>query len=123
MRQRYREDARAAMIAAVGVIFIALAAASCPHDRVAFTSISAAVDGAQTALKAWNEHFYAPGVKVDPALWNARRDKAEAAYVKFQTTARLATTLAQDVSQRDNATKIASDAAADLLALIASLEK
>lgn len=108
---------------AVLVLLVVLAACATAPQRVAYTTIEGAVDAAQTALKAWNEGWYQPGVKVDPVLWNARRDKVAEAYAKFQTSARLATTLAQDISQKDNATKIASDAAADLIALIASLEK
>lgn len=108
---------------AVLVLLCFLASCASGPQRIAFSTINGAVDAAQTALKAWNEGFYTPGVKVDPVKWNERRDKLNGAYTKFQTTARLATTLAQDISQRDNAVKIASDAAADLIALIASLEK
>lgn len=107
---------------AVLVLLCFLASCASGPQRIAYTTINGAVDAAQTALKAWNEGFYAPGVKVDPAKWNARRDQLNAAYTKFQTTARLATTLAQDIAQGDNAVKIASDAASDLIALIASLE-
>lgn len=109
---------------AVGLVLLSfLAACASSPQRVTYTSINGAVDAAQGALKAWNEGFYSPGVKVDPVLWNARRDQVATAYEKFQNAARLATTLAQDISQKDNAVKVASDAAADLIALIASLEK
>jgi hypothetical protein len=108
---------------AVLVLVVFMAACASGPERIAYTSISSAVDAAQTTLKAWNEGFYRPGVKVDPVKWNGRRDQAQAAYEKFQKTASIAATLAQDVAQKDNAVKIASDAAADLLAFIAMLEK
>ncbi len=116
MRQRQR-----LVVGCLLVLFL-VACASTP-DRVAYTSIDQAVNAVQTGLKAWNEGFYAPGVLKDPVLWNARRDRVAQEYERFQNTARLAVTLSQDISQKDNATKIASDAAASLLALIASLEK
>jgi hypothetical protein len=108
---------------AVLVVLCFLVACASGPERIAYTSINGAVDAAQASLKAWNEGFYTPGVKVDPVLWNARRDAVKAGYEKFQNSARLATTLAQDISQKENAVKVASDAAADLIALIASLEK
>lgn len=117
MRQRQR-----LVVGCIIALFL-VACASTPPDRVAYTSIDQAVNAAQASLKAWNEGFYAPGVLKDPATWNARRDKAAAAYLHFQVAARLATTVASDLNQQANATKIASDAAADLIALIASLEK
>lgn len=113
---------RKRMVVGLVLLSFLVACASSPQ-RVGYQSINAAVDAAQTSLKAWNEGFYSPGVKIDPALWNARRDTVKAAYEKFQATARLATTLAQDIAQKDNAVKIAADAAAELIALIASLEK
>jgi hypothetical protein len=108
---------------AVLVVLCFLAACASTPDRIAFTSISGAVDGVQSALKAWNEGFYAPGVKVDPTLWNGRRDKLADGYKKFQASASLAVTLAKDVTQGDNALKIVNDAAAQVIALIAELEK
>lgn len=108
---------------AVLVLLTFLVACASTPDRIAYTSINGAVDGVQTALKAWNEGFYAPGVKVDPALWNARRDKLADGYAKFQASASLAVTLAKDITQKDNALKIANDAAAQVLMLIAELEK
>lgn len=108
---------------AVLVLLTFLVACASTPDRIAFTSISGAVDGVQASLKAWNEGFYSPGVKVDPALWNARRDKLASAYSTFQASANLATTLAKDITQADNALKIVNDAAAQVLTLIAELEK
>lgn len=116
-----RLNQRGRAIAVAAVILVTLACASTPPDRVAYTSINAAVDAVQTALKVWNDTYYAPGVKVDPVTWNARRDQVNAAYVKFQATAQLAVTLAQDVTQKDNALKIISDAAGQILALIQAL--
>lgn len=110
-------------IAAILLILIVTTACATSAQRIAYTTIDSAVTAVQTSLKAWNEGFYTPGVKVDPALWNARRDALAGAYGKFQITARLATTLATDLSQKDNGIKIASDAAADFIALVASLEK
>jgi hypothetical protein len=121
----YRDEHRPAVVVAflIALVLLSTSCASTPPDRVAFTSISAAVDGVQNALRAWNEGFYQPGVKVDPAKWNANRDKANAAYTKFQGTARVAATLAQDVAQKENAQKIINDAAAQILMLLAELEK
>lgn len=103
------------------VLTLAIIGCASTPDRIAFTSINGAVDGVQTALKVWNETSYAPGVKVDPIAWNAKRDRVESAYVKFQASAQLATTLAKDITQRANATKVASDAAAEVIALIQAL--
>ena len=86
-------------------------------------SINAAVDGVQTALKAWNDVYYQPGVKVDPVKWNAARDKVNTAYVQFQASANLATTLAQDVTKQASAQQIINDAANQVLTLISVLEK
>jgi hypothetical protein len=108
---------------AVLVLLCFLVACASTPDRIAYTSISAATDGVQAALKAWNEGWYQPGVKVDPVLWNIRRDQLAAAYAKFQASANLAVTLAKDITQADNALKIANDAAAQVVALIAELEK
>jgi hypothetical protein len=116
-------DRRRNLIPMVLMTVLVVAACASTPDRIAYTSISGAVDGVQAALKAWNEVFYSPGVKVDPALWNARRDKLADAYAKFQASAALAVTLAKDVTQGDNALKIVNDAAAQVLALIAELEK
>ena len=110
-------------LAVLVVLTFLVACASAPPDRIAYTSISAAVDGVQTALKAWNEGYYQPGVKVDPAKWNASRDKLNTAYVQFQASAQLAATLAQDITQKDTAQKIINDAAGQVLLLIAALEK
>lgn len=109
----------------LGVLLILYGVHGCTTspERIAYTSISAAVDGVQAALKAWNEGFYQPGVKVDPVTWNARRDKVGEAYARFQASANLAVTLARDVTQGQNALKIANDAAAQVIALIAELEK
>lgn len=112
---------RRILVALVVLSFLGACASS--PQRVAYTSINAAVDAVQTSLKAWSEGFYSPGVVKDPVLWNARRDQMKQAYQRFQNAANLATTLAQDISQKENATKVASDAAADFIALIASLEK
>lgn len=108
---------------AVLVLITFLVACASGPERIAYTSINGAVDAAQTALKAWNEGFYQPGVKVDAAKWNAKRDQVQVAYEKFQKVASVAVTLSQDIAQKDNAVKIASDAAADLLAFIALMEK
>jgi hypothetical protein len=108
---------------AVLVLLCFLVACASTPDRIAYTSINGAVDAVQTGLKVWNEGFYTPGVKVDPALWNARRDSLAAAYTKFQASAALAVTLAKDITQADNALKIVNDAAAQVIALIAELEK
>lgn len=108
---------------AVLVLLTFLVACASTPDRIAYTSINGAVDAVQAGLKAWNEGFYQPGVNVDPVLWNARRDKLADAYKKFQASATLATTLAKDITQADNALKIVNDAAAQVIALIAELEK
>lgn len=108
---------------ALVTILFAVACASTPPDRIAYTSINAAVDAVQTALKVWNEQFYSPGVKLDPATWNAKRDQVQAAYTKFQASANLAVTLAQDVTQKDNALKVVNDAAAPVIALLQSFGK
>lgn len=110
-------------LAVLVLLTFLVACASTPPDRIAYTSINAAVDGVQTALKAWNEAYYQPGVKVDPAKWNASRDKVQEAYVKFQASANLAVTLAKDITQADNALKIVNDAANQVVALISLLEK
>jgi hypothetical protein len=108
---------------AVLVLLCFLAACASGPERISYTSINGAVDAVQTALKAWHEGFYQPGLKVDPTKWNTRRDAIGDKYAAFQKSAHLAATLAQDVSQRETAIKTISDAAADLIALITLLEK
>lgn len=114
---------RISRAAAWGVLLCFIAACVSTPDRIAYTSISGAVDGVQAGLKAWNEGFYQPGVKVNAALWNARRETLEEAYAKFQATATLAVTLSKDITQKDNAMKVINDAASQILILIAELEK
>jgi hypothetical protein len=112
---------RRARVSALLCILVLVAACASSPARIAYTSINGAVDAVQTALVAWNDVAYAPGVKVDPVTWNARRDQIGAAYAKFQASAKLATTLAQDITQKDNAVKIVSDAAAQIISLIQTL--
>src|SRR5512135_604437 len=114
---------RQSSLAVLVLLTFLVACASAPPDRIAYTSISAAVDGVQAALKAWNEGYYVPGVKVDPVKWNASRDKLNAAYAQFQASAQLATTIAQDVANKDAAQKIINDAASQIVTLISLLEK
>ena len=110
-------------VAVLVLLTFLVACASTPPDRIAYTSINAAVDGVQTALKAWNDVYYSPGVKVDPVKWNASRDQLNAAYVRFQASATLATTIAQDVTKQASAQQIINDAASQVLTLISVLEK
>lgn len=120
LRAHTRVSFRAGL--ALALLFSLASCASTPQ-RIAYTSINAAVDAVQTGLKVWNEAYYIPGMKVDPVTWNANRDKVQASYVKFQASAQLATTLAQDVTQKANALQIVNDAAAPVIALLQSFGK
>ncbi len=83
--------------------------------RKAYTTISDAVSGAQAAMGAFNSQ-YQLGLATE-----AQRTKALGYYADFQAVARTAVTLSQDVTQQANALQIASDAANNLLALLAQL--
>jgi hypothetical protein len=83
--------------------------------RKAYTTISDAVSGAQAAMGAFNDRYQA-GLATE-----AQRTKALGYYADFQAVARTAVTLSQDVTQQANALQIASDAANNLLALLAQL--
>ena len=83
--------------------------------RKAYTTISDAVSGAQAAMGAFNDR-YQSGLQTE-----ADRTKALAYYADFQALARTAVTLSKDVTQQANALQIASDAAGNLLALLAQL--
>jgi rhamnose utilization protein RhaD (predicted bifunctional aldolase and dehydrogenase) len=83
--------------------------------RKAYTTISDAVSAAQQAMLAFNDR-YQSGLATE-----AQRTKALGYYADFQAVARTAVTLSKDVTQQANALQIASDAASNLLALLAQL--
>jgi len=105
------------------ILVLALLSAACAGtspDRIAYNTIDAAVTAVDTALTAFND-FYKEGVKTDRATWDARREKAKDAYLKFQVSARSATKLAQeatDPTHQTSAVKLASDAAVEALSII-----
>jgi rhamnose utilization protein RhaD (predicted bifunctional aldolase and dehydrogenase) len=83
--------------------------------RKAYTTISDAVSAAQQAMLTFNDR-YQSGLATE-----AQRTKALGYYADFQAVARTAVTLSKDVTQQANALQIASDAASNLLALLAQL--
>jgi hypothetical protein len=101
------------------VLFLPFALFGCASGstpaRVAYNSIDGAVSGAQAAMSAFNERYQA-GLQTE-----ADRTKALTYYADFQATARLAATLAKDITQQQTALTIASDAAAKLIQLLAQV--
>jgi outer membrane protein TolC len=89
--------------------------ASSTPARIAYNTIDGAVDAAQGAMKAFNER-YQVGLQTEED-----RTRALAYYAEFQATARLATQLAKDISQKESAITVASNAATKLIQLLAQL--
>lgn len=105
------------------VVLVAVGVAACgssPPDRVAFTTVESAVDVVQAAVRTFN-HYYdtqTPAPGLGRVLTAADRAKAQAAYEKFQVTARQALPLILDAAQGTNAIQIVSDAAVAALKIL-----
>ena len=98
-----------------GATFTSGCASGATPARKAYTTIDDAVTAVQAAMSAFNSR-YQSGLQTE-----ADRTKVLGYYADFQTTAALASKLAQDVTQQANALQIASDAAAKILQLIGQL--
>ena len=106
---------RLRFLTAIILVLAFMGCASSTPARIAYNTIDGAVDGAQAAMKAFNERYQA-GLQTEED-----RTRALAAYADFQTTARLARQLATDITQKASAITVASDATAALLDLLAKL--
>jgi rhamnose utilization protein RhaD (predicted bifunctional aldolase and dehydrogenase) len=104
-----------AVLLAVSLAYANGCSSTATPARKAYTTISDAVSAAQQAMLAFNAQYQA-GLATE-----AQRTKALGYYADFQATARTAVTLSKDVTQQANALQIASDAASNLLALLAQL--
>jgi len=104
-----------AVLLAVSLAYANACSSTATPARKAYTTIDDAVTAAQQAMKGFNDQ-YQNGLATE-----AQRTKALAYYADFQATARMAVTLSKDVTQQASALQIASDAAANLLALLAQL--
>jgi hypothetical protein len=114
----YRDDHRPSFVLAfVGALAIALAlgcATGSTPARKAYTTLSDVDAAAKATMGVFNTQYQA-GQRTE-----AQRTQVLAAYAKYQKAALLALTVAQDVTQSASALKIANDAVAPLLDLIAS---
>ena len=101
------------LLVLVVVALVSGACASTPPDRVAYTTISAAVDAVQTGMAAFND-LYQQGKFTT-------QDRADVlnAYAQFQAVARAAAQAAQGATAPNpDVMKILSDAAFDALKII-----
>jgi len=89
--------------------------ASSTPARISYNSIDGAVEGVQAAMRAFNDR-YQQGLQSEED-----RTKALAYYADFQATARLAIQLAKDISQKESALTVASNAATKLIQLLAQI--
>lgn len=102
---------------ALVVVLLALSAgcaSTATPARKAYTTLSDVDAAAKATMGVFNTQYQA-GQRTE-----GQRTQVLAAYAKYQKAALLAMTVAQDVTQSANALKIANDAIAPLLDLIAS---
>lgn len=103
--------------AAVPLVFTATGCATqATAQRKTFTSIDDVAEGVKTAMLGFNALYQAG------SFTEADRQRVLDAYAVYQKAAELAVHVGKDLSQGDNALRIASDAAWPLLDLIATLK-
>jgi hypothetical protein len=99
----------------IGLIFALGCATNATTARKGFTTISDATAGATAAMKAFNDRYQA-GLQTE-----ADRTLALGAWVAFQGLAHSAEVIAKDPNRTADPVAVASDAAAQLIAFIATL--
>ena len=104
-----------AVVLAVAMTYAVGCATHATTARKGFTTISDATAGATAAMKAFNERYQA-GLQTE-----ADRTLALQAWATFQTSARAAEAIAKDPNRTADPVAVASDAAAQLIAFIATL--
>jgi hypothetical protein len=115
----YRDETRPSFVVALLVVLSMAAcfygcATTATPARKAYTTLSDVDAAAKATMGVFNTQYQA-GQRTED-----QRTQVLAAYAKYQKAALLALTVAQDVTQSANALKIANDAIAPLLDLIAS---
>jgi hypothetical protein len=117
MREQSSSLRRGAVGAALLVVLLAISAgcaSTATPARKAYTTLSDVDAAAKATMGVFNTQYQA-GQRTED-----QRTQVLAAYAKYQKAALLAATVAQDVTQSASALKIANDAIAPLLDLIAS---
>lgn len=102
------------LIPLLAVLFLLEGCASSP-EKIAYTSLDAAVTAAQAGMRSFND-IYQAGKATE-----AQRQQVLAAYAKFQA----AVSVAIDIARLSTSTidmKLVNEAAADLITLIATLK-
>ena len=104
------------IVAVVAILLIVSACSSAPPDRIVYNSLDGAVEGVQTAMRAFND-VYQAGKATE-----AQRGQVLAAYAKFQVAAAAAAKIAPGATAPNaDLLKVALDSAADIVTMIRGL--
>lgn len=104
----------------VVAVLLSAACASTPPDRIAYTSIDSAVTAVQLGMRGFNDLYQAGKFTKED------RAKVLDAYVKFQSVATAAATLAEKATnetEKATALDLISTAAAEVLRVVAAFTK
>jgi hypothetical protein len=113
-----RASSRSVAVLGLFLAMAVLVGCSAPPDRIAYNTISGAVDAAQGALRTFNVFYQAGKASED------QRMKVRLAYEKFQKTVDVAIDLAQLTATKQppqEQIRLVSQATVDLVALVTSI--